>query len=82
MGPKNRHRLTMATVEAAAASMVSERQIADVLVEVGDDPEEKVNPFGSVAYHAGLDRSFRTNPRELGGNDFISQKDQQFDLLL
>ena len=40
MVPKNRHRFT-----AADASMVSERQLVDELAEVGNDPEEEVNPL-------------------------------------
>ena len=59
------------------SSMVSE-QITDELEEVDDDPEEKINHFGSAACRsdrAGLDPKMRTDRRELVGNDWTSQKD-------
>ena len=66
--------------------MVSEHQFADELQEVGDNPEEEVNPFGSAACpsdHVGLDPKTRVDSRELAGNNgWNSQKDRQFDLLL
>ena len=61
MASKNRHRYTLAIVEVAAASMISKRQLADELAEVDDVPEEEVNPFGSVARHAGLDPKSRAD---------------------
>jgi len=61
MASKNRHRYTLAIVEVAAASMVSERQIADELEKVDDVPEEEVNPFGSVARHTSLDPKSRVD---------------------
>jgi len=72
MAPKIRHRYSLAIVEASAASMVSERQLSDELKEVGNDPEEEVNPFGSAARpsdRAGFDPKSRADSRELASND-------------
>lgn len=70
-------------VEAVATSMVSECQLADELEEVGADLEEEINPLGLAAClsdRAGLDPKMRADPRELAGNNYNSQKDQQLDL--
>ena len=54
MLPRGRNLQPLAIAEAEIASMVSELQTIDELVEVGGNPEEEVNPFGSAA-HRGLD---------------------------
>ena len=51
--------------------MVSEFQIADELEEIGNDPEEEIDHFGSTAHpndRAGLDPKVRSNLRELACN--------------
>ena len=62
--------------------MVLECQLTDELAEVSNDPEEEVNPFGSAVHRIGLSPKSRANPRELDGNNYNSQKNQQFDFLL
>jgi len=60
MAQKNRHKHVLVIIEVVAASMILECQLADKLNEIGNDPEEDISPFESVARpsdYAGLDPS-------------------------
>ena len=82
MAPKNRHRYRPVIVEATTeveASMVSERQLADDLDPIGNDPEEEVNPCGSAAQRVGLDPKMSAEPLGPTGSSGSPQKDRQLD---